>query len=207
MVVDALVSRLLQRPRGVIARRMWRDMRSHHEIFQDVLNALALGPDDRLVEVGCGGGTFMRWALRSGCTAAAVDHSSDMMRLTQRQNSAAVAEGRLQVRQTSSERLPFDDGEFTCAAMMNVFFFLNDPHLTLVELRRVLSSDGRLVIHTVAPDPPTSVVPSRLARRMRLYPDAQLGDVLSGAGWVDVKVDRLGKQAEFQLVTARRGSA
>jgi SAM-dependent methyltransferase len=202
---NAVVDHFFRRPSGVIARRWWRDPKPHHESFRDVLAVAELTEDDRLLEVGCGGGTFLEWALRSGCTAAAVDHSADMVRLTEANNSAAVAEGRLDVRRSPGERLPYADASFTCAVLMNVFFFL-DAKAALAELARVLVPEGRLVLHTVAPDPPPSVAPPLLARRMACYDDECLAELLRDAGFTDVTVERRGK-GELQLATARRALA
>lgn len=198
---DAVVDRFFRRPGGILSRLWWRDPRPHHASFRDSLRAANLGPDDRLLEIGCGGGTFLRWALESGCSAKAVDHSAEMVRLAVANNAAAVAEGRLEVCQASGEHLPFADGEFTCAAMMNVFFFL-DAARVLGELRRVLATNGRLVIHTVAPGAPASVVPPALARRMHFYTDEEITGLLVGAGFGEVAVERRGK-GRLQLVSAR----
>ncbi|MFE9328452.1 class I SAM-dependent methyltransferase [Nocardia sp. NPDC052278] len=126
-IADVLTDRMLSRPGGRIARLWWRDMKAHHEIFRDTLGALELQSTDNLLEIGCGGGTFVGWALESGCRATAVDHSADMIALTNRNNAAAVREGRLDVVEATAEALPLPDEQFTCAAMANVFCFLDAP--------------------------------------------------------------------------------
>ncbi|MFI6365128.1 class I SAM-dependent methyltransferase [Nocardia sp. NPDC050630] len=200
-IADLLTDRMLSRPRGPIARLWWRDMKAHHEIFHDTLHALELEPSDNLLEIGCGGGTFVGWALESGCRATAVDHSADMVALTARNNAAAVRDGRLEVVEAAAEALPLPDEQFTCAAMANVFCFL-DAARALTELRRVLAPGGRIVVHTIAPNPPASVVPPPAARRMRLYADDDLRALFEDAGFTEPSVARLG--VAFQLVTASR---
>src|ERR671937_355486 len=118
-MVDGVVDRFLRRPRGVIARRFWRDPKGHHEIFQTVLDALKPLADDHLLEIGCGGGTFVNRALESGCRATAVDHSADMVAVAATNNRNAVSTERLEVVQASADRLPLPDGQYTCATMMN----------------------------------------------------------------------------------------
>ncbi|MEV6324279.1 class I SAM-dependent methyltransferase [Nocardia sp. NPDC051787] len=200
-LADLLTDHLLRRPRGRIARRMWRDMKAHHEMFRDTLGALKLDPADRLLEIGCGGGTFVQWALESGCHATAVDHSADMVQLSAKNNADAVRSGRLEVINAQAEALPLPDEQFSCAAMTNAFFFLDAPR-ALAELRRVLAPGGRIVIHTLAPNPPASVAPPPVARRMRLYPDDELVALLDAAGFTESKVTRIGDC--FQLLTATR---
>lgn len=186
---DAVTDVLFRRPSGPLARLWWRDPRPHHASFTDVLDALALSPTDRLLDIGCGGGTFLCWALRSGCTAAGIDHSPDMVALAAANNRDAVGGGRLEVHQATAGQLPFADGSFTAAAMMNVFFFLDGP-AALAELHRVLAAGGRLVLHTVTPDPPSTLVPQPLARRMRLHSDGELTQLLHTAGFTHITVQR-----------------
>lgn len=198
---DLFTDHLLRRPRGPLARMMWRDMRSHHAIFRDTLARLYLTPDDHLLEVGCGGGTFAARALELGCRMTAVDHSADMVALTTAVNETAVREGRLEVLEADAESLPLPDGRFTCATAMNVLFFVHVPAL-LAELHRVLAPGGRLVLHTVAPEPPRSVMPPPVAKRVRFHTDTEFVSMLTAAGFREPNVGRVG--GAFQLITASR---
>ncbi|WP_196812388.1 class I SAM-dependent methyltransferase [Nocardia sp. CNY236] len=197
--VDTLIDRFFRRPSGTIARGWWRDPVAHHRIFDEVLTALDPGPDDYLLEIGCGGGTFVDRALRSGCRATAVDHSADMVDLTRTRNAAAIQDGRLEVVQASAEHLPLADGRYTCATMMNAFFFMDGPAV-LTQLRRVLAPGGRLVVHTVAPNPPATVAPGVLVRRMRCYEESELVSMLADAGFAEPRVEARGRSE--QLLTA-----
>jgi ubiquinone/menaquinone biosynthesis C-methylase UbiE len=198
---DWLTDRMARRPAGWLGRRFYREARPHHQTFHDMLEALALTPDDRLLEIGCGGGTFLEWALRSVCSAKAIDHSPEMVRLASERNAEAIREGRLQVLEGEAERLPFADGEFTCTAMTNVFFFLHAPAVVLAEVHRVLADHGRLAIYTAAM---AWMAPPPIARRMRFYEDEQLAALLTAVGFVEVAVRRRGPGGRMQLATGRR---
>ncbi|WP_330231063.1 class I SAM-dependent methyltransferase [Nocardia sp. NBC_00508] len=198
---DLFIDHLLRRPRGWLARMMWRDMKSHHEIFNETLTALNLTHDDHLLEIGCGGGTFAARALALGCRMTAVDHSADMVALTTSANADAVREGRLEVIEAAAESLPLPDRHFTCVTAMNVLFFVSVPAL-LAELHRVLAPGGRLVLHTVAPEPPRSLMPAPVAERVRFHSDTELVSMLEAAGFLQPRVQQVG--GAFQLVTASR---
>src|SRR5262249_52558936 len=90
---DRIVDNLSPRPAGRVARRFYRDAKPHQDAFRETLAAIALGREDHLLEVGSGGGTFLAWALAAGCTAKAVDHSTDMLALASRRNASAIATG------------------------------------------------------------------------------------------------------------------
>jgi len=72
---DWITDRRARRPSGPKARVVYRDPLYHRPNLKAILNVLRLTPDDYLLEVGCGGGAFLADALKSGCKAAAVDHS------------------------------------------------------------------------------------------------------------------------------------
>lgn len=188
---DWLTDRLARRPSGAAARGIYGDPLFHYPNFRVLLEELALTPDDYLVEVGCGGGALLADALESGCRAAAVDHSPDMVRLARQTNRDAVADGRLDVYESRGERLPFPDGTFTCAVMTGVLGFLPDPVAVLAEIRRVLRPGGRFV--GLGSDPElrgTPAAPEPMASRLRFYEDAELEALGRDAGFEEVEVIR-----------------
>ena len=83
---DWITDRRARRPSGPQSRASYRDPLYHRPNFQAILAVLRLEPSDYLLEVGCGGGAFLHDALKSGCKAAAIDHSSDMVRVAREVN-------------------------------------------------------------------------------------------------------------------------
>ena len=188
---DWLTDRRARRPSGEQARAVYRDPLFHRPNFAVLLELLALREEDVLLEVGCGGGAFLQDALESGCRAAAVDHSPEMVSLARETNAAAVAEGRLEVIEASVDRLPFPDEMFTCATMTGVLGFLPDPVAAFAELRRVLADGGRLVL--LGSDPAwrgTPAAPEPMASRLRFYEDEDLVQFAHDTAFTDVRVER-----------------
>lgn len=188
---DWLTDRLARRPSGRRSSAIYADPLFHRPNFRSLLEELALTPEDHLLEVGCGGGAFLEDALRSGCRAAAVDHSPEMVRLARAKNREAVAEGRLEVREARAERLPFADETFTCAVMTGVLGFLPDPVAAFAEIRRALRPGGRFV--ALGSDPElrgTPAAPEPVASRLRFYEDDELAALGRAAGFAEVRVSR-----------------
>jgi SAM-dependent methyltransferase len=186
---DWLTDRAARRPSGAAQRAGYRDPSHHRPSFGAVLEALRLGRDDVLLEIGSGGGAFLEQALRSGCRAKAVDHSAEMVRVARELNAAAVDEGRLEIVQGAAEALPFADDSCTCAAMMQVFFFV-EPEPVLRECRRVVREGGTLAVFTVSEDAKGSpAAPEPMASRGRFYTDEQLVELARAAGFADATVE------------------
>jgi SAM-dependent methyltransferase len=192
---DWLTDRVARRPEGRRAREVYGAEDVHDFARRAILDALALGPEDRLLDVGCGGGLLLRDALASGAAVTGLDHSAEMVALArERAPRAEVVLG-------SAERLPFADGAFTALSMSIVFFFLPDPVTALSECRRVLAPGGRLAVYTTSPAlRGTPAAPEPLAARGHFYEDDELAALARRAGLVDVVV---AGEDGGQLLTAR----
>jgi SAM-dependent methyltransferase len=188
---DWYTDRYARRPGGQQSRTTYADPLYHYPNFAVILQELALTRDDYLLEVGCGGGALVKMALQTGCRAAAVDHSPDMVRVARQVNAAAIDDGRLEIVRADARALPFADATFTCAAMTGVLGFLPDPVGAFAEIRRVLRPGGRFV--GLGSDPElrgTPGAPEPMASRLRFYDDDDLERLARAAGFADVRVIR-----------------
>ncbi len=180
---DWFTDRRARRPSGACAAATYRDPLYHWPSFRVMLAELALHPTDYLLDVGCGGGAFLKEALRSGCIAAGVDHSLEMVRLARRENQTAIDQGRLTVLEGDAGHLPFRDATFTCATMHGVLGFLSDPVAVLAQIRRVLQIGGKMVILGADPElKGTPACPEPVASRLHFYDDTGLLDLARAAG-------------------------
>jgi SAM-dependent methyltransferase len=112
--IDRLTDRQARRPHGRRARRIYGADDAHDFLWPSVLEALALAPDDRLLDAGCGGGAFLRHVLATvGCEATGVDHSRDMVRVARAKTPGArIVEGDVAA-------LPFTDSAFTAVSSLS----------------------------------------------------------------------------------------
>jgi SAM-dependent methyltransferase len=187
---DWLTDRRVRRPTGPMARETYANPTYHWPNFFLILDRMDLRAEDNLLEVGCGGGAFMRRALESGCHATAIDHSPEMVRLATHQNQAAVASGALTVLEGDASHLPVADETFTCAVMTGVVGFLPDPVGALAEIRRALRSGGRVAVFGATPAlKGTPAAPEPFASRIRFFEKAEFEEVGRQAGFVNVEVE------------------
>ncbi len=191
-----LMDRVARRPSGDRARETYGAEGIHDWARRAILDAQALKPGERLLEVGVGGGLLLRDAMKAGAEAVGVDHSPEMVALArERAPGAEVVLG-------EAEDLNFADESFDAVAMSMVFFFLAHPVLVLRECRRVLVRGGRLAIYTTAPElRGTPAAPEPFASHSHLYTDRQLAALARRADLRDVNVVN---EQGGQLLTARR---
>ena len=179
-----------RRPSGPTSRTRYKEPIYHLPGFHAILEGLALRKDDVLLEVGCGGGALLKRALATGCTAAAVDHSADMLKVASQQNARAIAAGHLQLRYGDAAALPFPSERFTCAVMSGVLPWLPDPVSAFREVLRTLRPGGRFVAWTGTPKMyGTPAAGPKRKGGPRLYEDRQLARFARRAGFSDVRIE------------------
>ena len=148
---STMVDRVARRPGGLLGYLLYRFPLGHRIGFNLALKRLPPERDDFVLEVGCGGGVFLRRLLKSGCRAVAVDHSPDMVANSARLNAAALANGRLTLHEADAAALPVASGTVDKVYCLNAFFFFPRPAESLKEMARVLKPGGRLALITSPP--------------------------------------------------------
>ena len=176
-----------RRPSGDAGAAHYRDPQEHEESFAIALEALRLRREDRYLELCFGGGQVLERALATVQSAAGIDHSPDMLALARSRNAEALAAGRLELAEGDVHELPWSDAEFTCAACLNAFFFIERPADFLSEVRRVLAPGGRFVLVTARSSADASAGPWNPA--LRRYEPAVLRALLLDAGFAESSVE------------------
>jgi ubiquinone/menaquinone biosynthesis C-methylase UbiE len=105
-------------------------------------DALArLPPDSSILEVGAGTGLNFPFYPR-GALGVASELSCEMLKIAAGKSKPE----RVQLVQTSAERLPFADASFDAAFATLVFCSIASPEEAFKELRRVVRSGGTIVL-------------------------------------------------------------
>lgn len=167
---DWLTVRRARRPSGHHARETHREPLYHLPNFELILERIHLDSTDRLLEVGCGGGAFVKRALDSGCTATAIAHSPEMVEVAREVNRSAIEKGRLEVIQADAGSLPVDTGAYPCRVCTGAIGFFPDPLRALGQMDRALADKGRLAVYaSTAALCGTPAAPEAIASRARFF--------------------------------------
>ncbi len=115
--------------------------KTHEEVMRWLSEQL--GEDGRILDLGCGTGTYTRLAAEKAGEVVAADMSREMLdairaRLADLEN--------VTVRQEDCYRTSFDDSSFDVVILGNVVHVVHDPVAVLRESRRVLKDGGRVLV-------------------------------------------------------------
>ena len=111
-------------------------LRDHvHFVDRAMRSTAAQGP---LLDVGCGGGLFLRLMRRRGFRAMGLDFSAAAAAVAWKQGVPAVC--------ALLEKAPFRPGTLAGLTMFHVIEHLSDPRAYLMAARQLLAPDGRLIV-------------------------------------------------------------
>jgi SAM-dependent methyltransferase len=113
--------------------------------YEEALGRVDLQAGQRVLDVGCGVGTFLELAVDRGAEACGIDASEELVKLArERVPSADLRVGEM-------EALPYADDSFDLVTGFNSFFFANDFVAALREAGRVAKPGAPVVIQVWGP--------------------------------------------------------
>ena len=136
-------------PRGLlghlVARIMALDTAAANRM---VIDTLAPGPGDQILEVGCGHGRSLRLiaARVSHGRVVGIDPSDVMCAVASRHNRRLIRAERVMVERGEAQSVPAPDDSFDKAFSVHTLYFWPDLDAGLRELRRVLRTGGQLLL-------------------------------------------------------------
>ncbi len=104
----------------------------------------------RVLDIGCGRGEILLHCARLGAEAYGIDYAQAAVRLSRQVADGHQRGGKIGVYRSDAKRLPFPAGFFERVLMFDIVEHLHpwELHQALLEVRRVLTPDGRLIVHT-----------------------------------------------------------
>ena len=141
--------RQCRKPQGLIGRLAGRAMNvGHAKVRRWGLGYVSSESYTAVLDVGCGAGGALRDMASTFPSAKlyGIDYSQDMVLLAKKVNKGLIEKGRLEISHGSVSSLPFADNTFDLVTAFEAYYFWPDLHRDLQEIKRVLRSEGKLLL-------------------------------------------------------------
>jgi ubiquinone/menaquinone biosynthesis C-methylase UbiE len=136
-------------PTGVEGREVAASMNIHHSDLTDWgLSKVKIGPDFRILDVGCGGGkTITKLAnLAPQGKVYGIDCSKDMVQYSREVNRDLITEDRVSIVEGVVDKTGFPDNYFDLVTAVETYYFWPNLQKAFQEIRRILKPNGQLLI-------------------------------------------------------------
>lgn len=187
MALSRWIAQQLGRPTGLIgwvAGLVWN--RRNAALNDTLLDRLTLQPDDRVLEVGFGGGYLLQ-RMAGRVTAGrlvGVDVSPTIVAAAQRRFRRAIQAGQIGLCCAPVEALPYPEQTFTKVCSVNSIFYWQDLPQALNEMRRVLVAGGQLALCFTCK---ASLERKGFAQNIHLYAAGELTQALAAHGFQQIQ--------------------
>jgi ubiquinone/menaquinone biosynthesis C-methylase UbiE len=176
----------------------------------DLIEAAAVRPGERVLDVACGTGVVARLAAaRAGKTGTVtgLDLNPGMLAVAR---SVTPADAAITWHEANAQSMPLPDGAFDVVLCQLGLQFMPDKTAALREMQRVLTRGGRLVLNVPGPTPrPFAIMDQALARHIgpdaagfvqavfALHDPGEIRSLIGGAGFHDIHVEPGTKTLRF----------
>ena len=139
-------------PRGIVGWRIGQKMMQQHlPETQWTVARLDVGPDDIVLELGCGAGKGLQLVagILTGGKVIGLDRSETLVKSALSINRERVASGTVTVIHGDAQEIPLADSSVDKVFSIHSLYFWDDLNTAMSEISRVLRPGG-LVIFTVS---------------------------------------------------------
>ena len=162
---------------------------SHESLAQWGVSHLNISNDDKILDVGCGGGVNVeRFLKMTENKVIGLDYSEVSVEKSAKLNKDEIDAGRCEIIQGSVSELPFEDNSFDIVTGFETVYFWPDIVNDFKEVRRVLKDDGIIFIcnESIPIEGDERQEELKELLDMNIYSEEELDGFLREAGFSDV---------------------
>jgi ubiquinone/menaquinone biosynthesis C-methylase UbiE len=162
---------------------------NHKEISDFAFECVNVGKNDRILDIGCGGGVNIEKFLKlTSGNVDGLDYSEVSVNASIRQNQNAVESGRCEVIQADVSDMPIDDESYDLVSAFETIYFWPDIENTFKEVSRIIKPQGQFMIaQGTDGNHPDDELWLSTVEGMSVYTADELEKYLLNAGFKSVK--------------------
>lgn len=113
-----------------------------------VVALMAIQPDDRVLEIGCGTGKLIKIMAKKidKGVIEGIDFSPTMVKIAQRRNKKSIAKGIVKIVEDNFDDVSYAKENFTKACSVNTLYFWSNPEGTVKKVFEVLEPGAQFVV-------------------------------------------------------------
>lgn len=120
---------------------------NHAEISEFAFECIYVGENDKIIDIGCGGGVNIEKFLKlTTNNVDGLDYSEVSVSESVKRNKKAVETNRCKIIQADVSDMPIEDDEYDIASAFETIYFWPDIENSFKEILRILKKDGKFMI-------------------------------------------------------------
>ena len=177
---------------------------NHREISEFAFENVTVGKNDRVLDVGCGGGVNIEKFLKlTKGNVDGLDYSEVSVEASLAQNIKAVDDGRCRIIQADVRQMPIGDEEYDLVSAFETIYFWPEIQESFREVSRVIKPNGQfLIAQGTDGNHPDDEMWLATVEGMHVYTAEDLKEYLLNAGFS--RIESYVKENDYILVVIAR---
>lgn len=173
---------------------------NHKEISEFAFECINVNVDDKILDIGCGGGANIEKFLKlTKENVDGLDYSEVSVVESIKRNKTAVDNGRCRVIQADVTAMPVNNEEYDMVSAFETIYFWPNIKNTFKEVSRIIKPNGRfLIAQGTDGNHPDDEKWLATVEGMHVYTASQLEEYLLNAGFKSVNIFK--KENDYILV-------
>ena len=136
------------KPHGEEGVETIKNMNENHQpISEFAFKCVDVGTNDRILDIGCGGGVNIEKFLKlTDNNVDGIDYSDVSVKESAKRNQKAIGDKRCRIIQADVSKMPIDDEVYDLVSAFETIYFWPDIENTFKEVSRIITPEGRFMI-------------------------------------------------------------
>ena len=199
-MVDQKITQCMK-PHGKEGIQTIKNMNENHKYISEfAFECVNVNENDRILDIGCGGGVNIEKFLKlTSANVDGLDYSEVSVNSSIKQNKQEVDNGRCNIIQADVSAMPIDNNTYDLVSAFETIYFWPNIGETFKEVSRIIKPNGRFMIAQgtdgTHPDDEKWLA---TVEGMSVYNASQLKEYLLNAGFKSVEIFK--KENDYILV-------